>query len=301
MTVLPRSVVGLGYLVFMSVKSAPGPMEHACTSVAACQCSPWFLAVLGALCNGLGGWHAHCHSTRRRLCLWNGIPSSPPPAPLRAEIHVAPHIPSLHTQRCRSRNRSLPVPLPHVQSAPAHELEARPHDVRNEELHSTPSSLSDHHSHPAAISEGKDTANPGGKAGEVLGEERLAGEGAVLGDGSHQTVDGAPDQKEVRLSTATTAKAGPTPDSVRASAASPLPTPTSPSAPAKGGAAGGVPAKEPVTCQVACLSWPGSKDGFKKSNQDAYSFMRTRDKRYRPVQSPPTPCLASSCRVTRAV
>jgi hypothetical protein len=39
------------------------------------------------------------------------------------------------------------------------------------------------------------------------------------------------------------------------------------------------PAKEPVTCQVACLSWPGQKDGFRKSNQDAYCFMRTTDKK----------------------
>lgn len=43
--------------------------------------------------------------------------------------------------------------------------------------------------------------------------------------------------------------------------------------------AGGAPAKDPVTCQVACLSWPGQKDGFRKSNQDSYCFMRTTDKK----------------------
>lgn len=40
-----------------------------------------------------------------------------------------------------------------------------------------------------------------------------------------------------------------------------------------------VKAVEPVTCKVACLSWAGSKDGFKKTNQDAYCFMRTKDKK----------------------
>ncbi|GJP52720.1 hypothetical protein CLOM_g11809 [Closterium sp. NIES-68] len=36
---------------------------------------------------------------------------------------------------------------------------------------------------------------------------------------------------------------------------------------------------EPVVCRVACMSWAGQQDGFHKTNQDAYCFMRTKDKK----------------------
>lgn len=108
-------------------------------------------------------------------------------------------------------------------------------------------------------------------------------EEAGLPEGSSTTASTSPAH-----AAAATAKAGAGPAAVTAAAAA-----TSPGgAAASCGATGSVPAKEPVTCQVACLSWPGSKDGFKKSNQDAYSFMRTRDKRCT------TPTLSDSRRQT---
>ncbi|CAI5936006.1 unnamed protein product [Closterium sp. NIES-64] len=36
---------------------------------------------------------------------------------------------------------------------------------------------------------------------------------------------------------------------------------------------------EPVVCRVACMSSAGQQDGFHKTNQDAYCFMRTKDKK----------------------